>query len=267
MMAFSMKSTLSIRIGTHDVTAELSPWNGPARKHAVPVSVSAPGPEGDWSGAVTAALNEALTRIVSGRQLVSPHVHVAISSPYIRTGVLRFATLPRPAADRALVVAQRFCRDHKLDARATAVAFSTHAGQDGQHVVLADATQRTFIDGLLAAAASHGLHCDVISSDVSLALAAHKPNSAAASVLCVCAGDNWSLLFLDDAGAPAGVTTLVRDGATLGTRMAARITRYAAQSGKSGNPTDVPVSFSDPTGTAHDDILAIQRQLEHARAA
>ncbi|MDO9384538.1 MAG: hypothetical protein Q7T86_16935 [Hyphomicrobiaceae bacterium] len=219
-----LQSSLKLRVGTVSVTAELRPWRGARVFHSTAL-------QADDGNAVPAAVNEALQRVLQARRLANPRVSVSLGSALTRSGVMRFAALPRSAGDRALIVSQRFCRDYKLDGRSTVVAFSTYPQANGQHAVLADAAPRALIDGLIAAAASHGLHCDIISSDLSLALAGLPRQPAAAGLLAVFPEEGCSLVFLDAHGAPVSVATLAQDDATLADRLAARIDRYAAQSG------------------------------------
>jgi hypothetical protein len=180
--------------------------------------------------AIVAAFSAALQRIWQTGRLASPHVRVALAAAHASSGVLRLPAVPAKSSDRALVVTQRFCRDYKLDARTTAVAFSVHPLANGHYAILANASPRALIDGLANAAASHGLYCDEISTDLALALAALPRLAAAPGVLVVRAADRCALLFLDAAVAPVSVASLAGD-ASLEERLNSRIDRYAAQCG------------------------------------
>jgi hypothetical protein len=215
---------LEVSIGATAVTACRNRSGAPVAEVTEPIADA-----GDVS-AIVAAFSAALQRIWQTGRLASPRVRVELAAAHASSGVLRLPAVPAKSSDRALIVTQRFCRDYKLDARTTAVAFSVHPLSDGHYAILANAAPRALIDGLAHAAASHGRYCDEISSDLALAFVELPRPAAAPGVLVVSAVDRCTLLFLDAAGAPVSVASLASN-ASLAERLNDRIDRYAAQCG------------------------------------
>lgn len=247
-MRHLLQSHLTLRIDRTAVTAELTHWRGDVTRYETEIA-----PDADPTAATLAAVSTTLDAAVRRRRLVRPLVTIALACDRVSSGVVRFDALPRSAADRHLVVAQRFCRDHKLDARSTVVAFSVYALPGGQIAVLADAAPRGLIDGLIGICAGHGVHCDLVCSDLSLATCGVRPSQL--GVLGVFAEGGCTLLFFGRDGAPVGVATQARDAHTLVQRVSVRLARYAAQSGV--DEAQLAFYASDPSGTAADAVATL----------
>lgn len=212
---------IDIRIGPASVDAQVRTWNGTAATYHQPI---------DEEG-VAAGLGQVLSQVRRKPGLVSPHVCVSVAGPEVRAGVIRFDALPRNAADRALIVTQRFCREHKLDAKATAVAFSVHAPfKAAACTVLACAMPRTMLDALTSTFAAHGLYCDLITSDLSLALARlDARHTFGPGMLAIAADHGCTLLVLGAGAQPQSVVTLTEAGdGSLAARLVARLQRYVS---------------------------------------
>lgn len=217
-------SRLDIRLGSTTVDARFHAGRGAVQMQREPI-------DGE---AADVALHALLGRLMRRPRFTSPHVCVSIAGPQVRAGVLRFDTLPRKSGDRALIVTQRFCREHKLDAKTTAVAFSVHRpAKSVAATVLACALPRSLVDSVTATLATHNLYGDVITSELSLALAALQPrHTALPGVLTVVAEQGCTMLLMGAGGQPLSVARLTNGGdGTLTARHVARVRRYAGQLG------------------------------------
>lgn len=217
---------IDIRIGPAAIAAQVRDSRGLMAHHHVI-------DEAGMAAGLSQLLGQIRRRpsVISPPSLVSPNVCVSVAGPEVRTGVIRFDALPRKAADRTLIVTQRFCRDHKLDAKSTAVAFSVHAPAEGGLItVLACAMPRIMLDVLTSTVAAHGLYCDLITSDVSLALAGLDAKSTTGpGMLAITADHACTLLVLGAGAQPQSVVTLTEtDGGTLAARLVARLLRYVS---------------------------------------
>lgn len=211
-----LQSTLDVRIEPGLVVARSHSWRGEVTVHQ-PVDAA-------WD----VTLHEVLGRSLHKQALAKPRVRICLAMPELRSSVLRFEALPRRQDDRRLIVTQRFCRDHKLDARTTAVAYSIHSTAKG-HSILVAALPRALLHSVTTALAGYGLHCDVIASELSLALAGYDPTvKPAPSVLVVEARHGIALLLLAAGGEPLSVSVLSPgDGGDLAQRLKSRLARYA----------------------------------------
>lgn len=202
-----------------------------ARGRVLTGDVAAGEDAGQSVDTVRDALNTALAQILKRRGMTRPHVRVAVATTAMRSGVLRFDELPRNRADCSLLVSQRFCREHKRDARDVAVAFSVHPRSDGRYHVLVDALPRMLIESIVATFAAHDLHCDVVTSDHALALAhITRGGVGEPGALLVIGPVSATVLLLEAGGIPANVASLnvgAHEPEALQVRLSARFTRYA----------------------------------------
>lgn len=210
------------------------------------------------------ALSEQLGRLIRRGAFSLPAVEVALSPDIVRSTVLRFEALPRQHSDRGLIVTQRFCREHKLDAKATAVAFSVHPMPDRGAAVLASAIPHSDRVDLMAPFAAHGLYCDVVAPELSLALSALGTAPATpAAVLAVVSERSCTMLLLGAGRTPLSVVSLTHGGTdgceteptvpALPARLKSRVERFAGHLGLP--PTDVAVHVYDPLGCGLADAL------------
>lgn len=224
---------VAIRVGPASVTADLSHGRD-VRRATVDVGGDPP----------ATALSTCLDCLFPGIPRTAPRVTLALSDALARSSVLRFDALPRRAADRQLIIAQRFCRDHKIDAKQTAIAFSVHA-TPGTVRVLATAIPRDLVTAITATLSSHGLYADIIAADVALAhVSVPHARTSRSSVLAVTTETGATLLLRDATGTPLNIATLSgNEPGALADRLNARVDRYAHHLGVA--PT-IPVHVHDP---------------------
>jgi hypothetical protein len=250
-MMRSLQSALDIRIEPGRVAGRLRTWRGGTTMHC----------SADVAETCEALFQDLLSRLLRRRTLAKPRVRICLAVPEVRSSVLRFDTLPRRQDDRRLVVTQRFCRDHKLDPRATVIAYSVGSSVKGCSI-LADAMPKTMLHGLVSVLAGHGLHGDVIATEPSLALAGRGiTGNPAPSVLVIEQNHGTTLLLLAPGGHPISVSTLsaAADGA-LTPRLHARLARYAAVLG-------VPQDAIEVCRSAPADGIGFNRTVTHLSPA
>lgn len=243
-----MRPCCHIGLALDHVSVTWRSWRGDTKEVRQPLSVPAdgvahPGPEENL-----AALDIALDKAVPAGRLVSPRVEIALADPYFRTAIMHLAALPRRQGDRQLVVTQRFCREHRLEARSFSVAFAVLDAAARDKIVLVCAMPRNLGAGLVQLLAKHSLHADVIAPEFLDALA-HAASAGAAPTVLVASQPRYAtLLVLSRPGRLAHIATLRQGAATtedLAERVNARLTRYASDTG--GATTPVVVSYPPTT--------------------
>ena len=112
------------------------------------------------------AINGVLRTILPMRTLTSPSVCVSLAGCHVTAAILTFAALPKSAADRRLLISQRFCREHRLEPDSvTVVGCPIRSGKTKEEKILCLAAERGVLDETTRALAGRGLHPDVISPD------------------------------------------------------------------------------------------------------
>ena len=107
------RSTCLLRISAGQVHGV---WHGPSwsggRKTKAVAAFTASGS----ASTLGAAIEGVLAAILPTRRLTSPFVCVTLEGPLIMAAILPFTKLPKAREDRRLIISQRFCREHRLEA-------------------------------------------------------------------------------------------------------------------------------------------------------
>ncbi|WP_041787409.1 hypothetical protein [Rhodomicrobium vannielii] len=176
------------------------------------------------------ALDEVLDAIVPGRRITSPFVQVSLEGQRILSGIKRFTVLPKSASDRRLVISQRFCRDHRLEADAFDVMGSPLAGDESLKKILCLAVEKKTLQTIREAFAAKGLHADVIAPEYLMRLEPHKESLERPGLAVFDEHGGTSIAVWDESGALvhlASIKALDPCDAVASGRMLNRLTRYA----------------------------------------
>nr|WP_246741895.1 GspE/PulE family protein [Rhodomicrobium udaipurense] len=184
----------------------------------------------DPSHTMRSALDEVLDAIVPGRRVTSPFVQVSLEGQRILSGIKRFTVLPKSPSDRRLVISQRFCRDHRLEADAFDVMGWPLAGGESIKKILCLAVEKKTLKTIREALAAKGLHADVIAPAYLMRLEQHKESLERPGVAVFDDHHGTSIAVWDEAGALihlASIEALEPYDAGASGRMLNRLTRYA----------------------------------------
>lgn len=176
-----MNSTCLVRIGLNQVSAVWldagsRPRGGKAPRKAADARAATVDLPDETPESVARALDEALTAVAPkpGRmlfgfdlsRLAAPDVRVAIADPYLRSALMKFARLPKSGADRALLIGERFSREHRLEKAAFEVAASPVEISEEQQSLLCCAVPRRLIGFIRQQLAAHNLYADIIAPEL-----------------------------------------------------------------------------------------------------
>jgi hypothetical protein len=237
----AMNSTCLVRIGLEQVSAV---WfdagdRRPARKAVAPLARETAPNVSQTAQSVAAAIDEALTaaapnpgRMLFGfdlSRLGAVHVRVAIADPYLRSALMKFAKLPASGADRALLISERFSREHKLEKAVYEVAASLVEITETQQTLLCCAIPRRLIGAIREQLAAHNLHADFIAPELLFGLQGSEGQAGAGGVMLIYP-DYATLALRNDAGAMVHMVTLRRGRQSPNEfveRLTTRLTRYS----------------------------------------
>jgi hypothetical protein len=168
-----MRAACVVRIGLQEVSAAWLDARDGTLLHSASADLSA---DGDAARNVSQALDRALSgyarkpgRVVFGfdlDRLAAAHVRVALADPYLRVAIMKFAKLPRNADDRALLISERFCREHRLEKAAFEVAAGVLEASENRQVLLCYAAPRPLIGAVRERLEAHDLYADLISPEL-----------------------------------------------------------------------------------------------------
>jgi hypothetical protein len=240
------RSTCQLEIGATEVEGlwQAARWAGGAKRQAAAAFSADAGPESGQ--AMRTAIDAVLGSILPERMLTSPFVRIALGGSHIMPAVLPFVTLPRPAADRDLIISQRFCREHRLDPQSVAViGCPLGNGKSGNGKVLCLAVGRNTINGIKGALAGRGLYPDVI-APASLLRCQESGRGAleGPAVALLDERDSAAILVWDEHGTIVHIAAMAlsgKDATGTAQRITARIRRYALVAGAEGAPAAVYV--------------------------
>ena len=189
-------------------------------------------------GGLAAAVSAVLGQILASRKLASPYVSIGLSGAYVRAAIMPFAKLPKAANDCALLISQRFCREHRIDPASFAVLGSPLGpAKSGGEAVLCLAVPKALLTEIEAALAACGLYADVIAPDFMLRFAETGTCEAEAPGMVLMEdADGGTVLVWDEQGLvvhAASFAAVLEDGEA-GRRMAERVVRYARIVGHGG---------------------------------
>jgi hypothetical protein len=196
----------------------------------------------DEGGSLAATISAVLSQILPRRRLASPYVRVGLSGSHVRTAIMLFAKLPKTAADRALLISQRFCREFRLDPASLRVLGSPLGStKSGGEAVLCLAAPKTLLTEIETALATFGLYADVIAPDFMLRFSETGAREVEAPGMVLMQDlDGTTVLVWDAEGkvVHSAPVALVPDGEAQ-RRMAARVFRYARIVGHEGGAVAV----------------------------
>ncbi len=125
------------------------------------------------SGGVSGALSAVLGRILPRRAVTAPYVSVGLASSYMQAVIMGFAKLPKSGKDRSLLIAQRFCREFRIDsASVTVLGSPLGPAKAGGEAVLCVALPEAVLAEIKAPLTERGLYASEISPDYMLRFAA-----------------------------------------------------------------------------------------------
>jgi hypothetical protein len=212
-------------------------WAGGAKRQAAAAFSSGEGAESGQ--ALRTAIDSVLGSILPERMLTSPFVRIALGGPHIMPAVLPFVTLPRPAADRNLIIFQRFCREHRLEPQSVAViGCPLGNGKSGNGKVLCLAVERNTLNDIKSALAGRGLHPDVIAPAYLLRCQESGRGALEGPAVALLEERGAvAILVWDEHGTIVHIAAMAlsgKDAIGTGQRITARIRRYALVAGAEG---------------------------------
>jgi hypothetical protein len=241
MMGAGMNATCLVRIGLDEVSAV---WfeagdRTPTRKAGAPLADGT-------APAVAAALGEALSAVVPkpGRmlfgfdlsRLAAVHVRVAIADPHLRAALMKFVKLPKAGADRALLISERFSREHKLEKAVYEVAAAPVEIAEASQTLLCCAIPRRLIAAVRDQLAGHNLYADLIAPELLFGLQGAKREAGGMMLIYP---DYAALALRDASGALVHMAALRRGGQSAGQfveRLTKRLARYILLLHTEGRP-------------------------------
>jgi hypothetical protein len=188
------------------------------------------------------------------RRLSAPRVSIGLAANYVQAAIVRFHAMPRSANDRELLIAQRFCRECRLDAAAVTVRGLTLAREaGGGETVLCCAAPRALLGEIEDALGARGFHADIVAPDYLLGFSDADAGrlEAPGMVLLQWAGAGAVLVWdKQKTLVHAGMLAAAEDKAEAGQRAVARVKRYAAALAPEGAPFAVYASGALSHGAA-----------------
>ncbi len=250
------RSTCLLQIGAGEVHGLWQPprWAGGRRiKAAADFSTVEPQESAPTlRGAINAVLGEILPR----QTLTSPFVRVSLAGTHVMAAILPFVKLPASAADRGLVMSQRFCREHRLEPGSIAVIGCPQRNSKyGNANILCLAADRRLLGEIKSALTGRGLYPDVIGPDYLMRLA--EANSSEFEMPAIAVFDQSgcnTILVWDKQGTIIHIATVGTAGGKdleAKRRIAARIKRYAQIVAAQGAPPAVYVDSPFAVDLAH----------------
>jgi hypothetical protein len=235
------RSTCLLRIGTRQVhgVCQAASWTRGARIEAA-AEFSSIEPH-ESAPSLRGAIDAVLEIILPHWTLTSPFIRVSLAGSHVMAAVLRFVKLPASAADRGLVVTQRFCREHRLDPGSIAIIECSRANSKKVNAnILCLAADRSLLGEIQRALTGRGLYPDVIAPEYLLSFAEAEGLELEMPAIAVFeeSGCN-TILVWDKEGAIIHVATVRRDGGNdleVQRRLDARIKRYAQIVAEQGAP-------------------------------
>jgi len=202
----------------------------------------------DPSHTMRSALDEVLDAIVPSRRVTSPFVQVSLEGQRILSAIKRFTVLPKSASDRRLVISQRFCRDHRLEADAFDVMGWPLARDESLKKILCLAVEKKTLQTIREALAAKGLHADVIAPEYLMRLEPHKESLERPGLAVFDEHGGTSIAVWDKSGALVHLASIeALDPSDAGTsgRMLNRLTRYALVAAE-GSSTPATIYAEQP---------------------
>ncbi len=242
-----VRSTCLLRIGAGQVHGlwQAPRWAGGGRIEAA-AEFSAVEPQ-ESAPSLRCALDAILGTILPLRALTSPFIRVSLAGSYVMAAILPFAKLPASAADRSLVITQRFCREHRLEPGSIAVVgCPQNISKDGSTNVLCLAMDRRLLEEIKAAFTGRGHYPDVIAPECLLALEEVDRRKLQMPAIAVFEQSGCNTIVVWDKEGTiihlAAVGTVGHEALEVYRRTAARIKRYAQIVAVQGAP---PAVYAD----------------------
>ncbi len=219
-------------------------WGGGQRTEAVAAftaSGSAP--------TLGEAIDGVLAAIHPARRLTSPFVCVTLEGALIMAAILPFTKLPKAQGDRRLIISQRFCREHRLEAgKVEIIAGPLTRTMSEKGRILCLAMERDTVLQIRNALEKRGLHADVIRPEYLQKFEQVSTHPLEKPAIALFEEHGFrTVLVWDGEGTIAHIANLRRpsrqdlEGQR---RMATRIRRYALIVARQGVPVPVYVDAS-----------------------
>jgi hypothetical protein len=175
---------------------------------------------------------------------------------------MTFAKLPKSAADRSLLISQRFCRESHADhASVTVLGSRLGVSKNGGDSVLCLAVPNALLAEIVAPLAERGLHADEIAPDYMLAFAEADTRELNSPGLVLMERSGCSTILVWDSQRTIvhlWSHALEPEDAEAGHRMTARILRYAKIIGGEGRAVTVYADGPVPEALALKDRIGEQ---------
>jgi hypothetical protein len=253
------RSNCHLRIGTRRIHGlwQPAPWSK-AQSIGATAEFRADEPA-ENAHSLSKAIDAVLRAVLPKRHFTSPYVRVSLAGCHVMAAILSFVTLPKSAADRSLLISQRFCREHRLQPSAvTVIGCQLGNSKAKEEKILCLAVERGILDEIESALAGRGLHSDCISPDYLLRF--EELNSydlQKPGIALLDEDDSSTILVWDKQGiivhiAGAGSTPPARQ------RAGARIRRYAQIVAAGDIPATIYID-----GRIANDIVADLRRSVH----
>jgi hypothetical protein len=235
------RSTCFIQIGARQVHGQ---WQAARWAGSAAATAAAEFSDDEMARSLRGAIDQVLGAILPKRLFTSPFVRVSLAGPHVMAAILPFAKLPASAADRRLVITQRFCREHRLEPGSIAVTgYALNSSKTASAKILCFAVEQRLLDTINSALAAKGLYPDAVAPGYLLRLAeANGRGLEAPGIAMFEESDCYTILVWDEHGAIAHVATVGKGGGDdsgARQRVAARIGRYAQIIAPEGNPPSV----------------------------
>jgi hypothetical protein len=212
-------------------------WEGASRSGSQRLEAAADFSTSEDAPTLRDAVDAVLAAILPPRRLTSPFVCVTLEGSLIMAAILPFAKLPKTEEDRRLVISQRFCREHRLEAGKFEVVGSplhgpkTASPKTESGRILCLAVEQDVLRQIESALGGRGLYADIITPEYLQKFGQINGGELEKPGISLFEGNGFrTILVWDGEGAIAHIATVrrpARQDLEGQRRMAVRIKRYA----------------------------------------
>ncbi len=190
-------------------------------------------------------------------RLTSPFVRVTLEGPLIMAAILPFTKLPKAQGDRRLIVSQRFCREHRIEAgKVEVIARPLARAMSERGRILCLAMERVILLQIRNALEKRGLHADIITPEYLQKFEQVSVQTLEKPGMALFEEHGFrTILVWDGEGTIAHIASVrrpSRDDLEGQRRMARRIGRYALIVARQGAPVAVYIDAAAASATAPD---------------
>ena len=205
---------------------------------------------------VAIALGHVLDAAPRRGRFFSPHLRIMIADPYLQMAVIRFQQLPRSRGDLALLVTQRFCRDHRLEQGAATIAYAPQGEAQGERHVMVCALNAALAKTIAQSLTARDLHADIIAAESVFAIRALQTTLFAAPTLLLLLYGDYATIVLWRSPEVIGHVSVFqpheRSRSAFLETLRTRLERYGAVLARQQDQITVGVAeWSENSGEAH----------------